>query len=103
MLERLPVETAAFATAGHQRSLFRQYPEGRDLFRRAARSGGRDNPEGLIAIGEVARRYKLYSKITGGQRIDLFGARLEQLPEIWQQLVDAGLKPVMPTANLCVR
>ncbi|HEI9727520.1 TPA: nitrite reductase small subunit NirD [Serratia marcescens] len=53
---------------------------------------GEITPEGLIAIGEVARRYKLYTKITGGQRIDLFGARLEQLPEIWQQLVDAGFE-----------
>jgi len=53
---------------------------------------GEITPEGLIAIGEVARRYGLYTKITGGQRIDLFGARLEQLPEIWQQLVDAGFE-----------
>jgi NAD(P)H-nitrite reductase large subunit len=43
------------------------------------------------------------SKITGGQRIDLFGATLEQLPEIWQALVEAGLKPGTPTANPCAR
>lgn len=53
---------------------------------------GEITPDGLIAIGEVAKRYQLYTKITGGQRIDLFGARLEQLPEIWQQLVDAGFE-----------
>ncbi|MEH3034335.1 MAG: hypothetical protein PGN07_09930 [Aeromicrobium erythreum] len=49
-------------------------------------------PEGLIAIGEVAREFDLYTKITGGQRIDLFGARIEQLPAIWTRLVDAGFE-----------
>ncbi len=53
---------------------------------------GEITPDGLIAIGEVAKRYSLYTKITGGQRVDLFGARLEQLPEIWQQLIDAGFE-----------
>ncbi|MGC6386892.1 nitrite reductase large subunit NirB [Ewingella sp. S1.OA.A_B6] len=53
---------------------------------------GEITPDGLIAIGLVAKRYNLYTKITGGQRVDLFGARLEQLPEIWQQLVDAGFE-----------
>ena len=43
-------------------------------------------------IGEVARDFGLYTKITGGQRIDLFGARMEQLPAIWQRLVDAGFE-----------
>jgi len=54
--------------------------------------GGEVTPEGLIAIGEVARDFELYTKITGGQRIDLFGARVEQLPAIWQRLVDAGFE-----------
>ena len=54
--------------------------------------GGEITPEGLIAIGAVAKDYGLYTKITGGQRIDLFGARLEQLPAIWQRLVDAGFE-----------
>lgn len=54
--------------------------------------GGEITPEGLIAIGEVAREFGLYTKITGGQRIDLFGARLEQLPEIWRRLVVAGFE-----------
>ena len=40
--------------------------------------GGEITPEGLIAIGEVARDFGLYTKITGGQRIDLFGARMER-------------------------
>lgn len=54
--------------------------------------GGEVTPEGLIAIGEVAKEFGLYTKITGGQRIDLFGARIEQLPPIWQRLVDAGFE-----------
>jgi nitrite reductase (NADH) large subunit len=54
--------------------------------------GGEITPEGLIVIGEVARDFDLYTKITGGQRIDLFGARVEQLPLIWRRLVDAGFE-----------
>ncbi|WP_313110263.1 nitrite reductase large subunit NirB [Atlantibacter sp.] len=53
---------------------------------------GEVTPDGLIAIGEIAKRYGLYSKVTGGQRIDLFGARLEELPLIWRELVDAGFE-----------
>ncbi|AVL19070.1 nitrite reductase (NAD(P)H) [Enterobacter cloacae] len=53
---------------------------------------GEVTADGLIAIGQIAKRYGLYSKITGGQRIDLFGATLEQLPEIWQALVEAGFE-----------
>ena len=54
--------------------------------------GGEITPEKLIAIGEVARDFGLYTKITGGQRIDLFGARVEQLPLIWERLIDAGME-----------
>ncbi|MGP7961478.1 nitrite reductase large subunit NirB [Sanguibacter sp. A247] len=54
--------------------------------------GGEVTPEGLIAVGEIARDYGLYTKVTGGQRIDLFGARLDQLPAVWQRLVDAGFE-----------
>ncbi|MFG2108762.1 nitrite reductase large subunit NirB [Micromonospora chersina] len=54
--------------------------------------GGEITPEKLIVIGEVARDFRLYTKITGGQRIDLFGARVEQLPQIWRRLVDAGFE-----------
>ena len=55
-------------------------------------AGGEITPDGLIVIGEIARDFGLYTKITGGQRIDLFGARVEQLPEIWRRLVDAGFE-----------
>jgi len=54
--------------------------------------GGEVTPAHLIVIGEVARDFGLYTKITGGQRIDLFGARVEQLPRIWRRLVDAGME-----------
>ncbi|WP_228977625.1 nitrite reductase large subunit NirB [Streptomyces sp. DH12] len=54
--------------------------------------GGEITPEKLIVIGEVARDFGLYTKITGGQRIDLFGARVEQLPAIWARLVEAGFE-----------
>ncbi len=54
--------------------------------------GGEITPEGLVAIGQVAQDFGLYTKITGGQRIDMFGARLEQLPDIWRRLVDAGFE-----------
>ena len=54
--------------------------------------GGDITPDHLILIGEIARDYGLYTKITGGQRIDMFGARLEQLPDIWRRLVDAGFE-----------
>ncbi len=54
--------------------------------------GGEITPEKLIVIGEVARDFNLYTKITGGQRIDLFGARMEELPAIWKRLVDAGFE-----------
>ncbi|MBF7073600.1 nitrite reductase large subunit [Glaciecola sp. MH2013] len=55
-------------------------------------AGGEITPERLILLGEVARDYKLYTKITGGQRVDLFGARVEDLPDIWQRLVDGGFE-----------
>lgn len=55
-------------------------------------AGGEITPDKLLVIGQVAKDFQLYCKITGGQRIDLFGARLEQLPQIWQRLVDAGFE-----------
>jgi nitrite reductase (NADH) large subunit len=54
--------------------------------------GGEITPAKLIVLGEVARDFDLYTKITGGQRIDMFGARLDQLPAIWERLVDAGFE-----------
>jgi nitrite reductase (NADH) large subunit len=54
--------------------------------------GGEVTPEGLIAVGQVAKKYGLYTKVTGGQRVDLFGARVEQLPPIWEELIAAGFE-----------
>jgi len=55
-------------------------------------TGGEVTPDGLIAIGEIAKKYKLYTKVTGGQRVDLFGARVDQLPLIWEELIAAGFE-----------
>jgi len=54
--------------------------------------GGEITPDQLIALGEVAKEFGLYTKITGGQRIDLFGARVHQLPAIWRRLIDVGME-----------
>ncbi|HEV3226408.1 MAG TPA: nitrite reductase large subunit NirB [Acidimicrobiales bacterium] len=54
--------------------------------------GGEIAPDKLIALGEIAADFDLYTKITGGQRIDLFGARVDQLPDIWDRLVNAGFE-----------
>jgi nitrite reductase (NADH) large subunit len=55
-------------------------------------AGGEVTPDGLIAVGQVAKKYGLYTKLTGGQRVDLFGARVEQLPLIWEELIAAGFE-----------
>ena len=55
-------------------------------------AGGEITPDQLIVIGEVAKKYDLYTKITGGQRIDLFGAQIHELPLIWKELIDAGFE-----------
>ncbi|WP_421873489.1 nitrite reductase large subunit NirB [Marinoscillum sp.] len=54
--------------------------------------GGEITPDKLIVIGQVAKKYDLYTKITGGQRIDMFGAKLNDLPKIWRELIDAGFE-----------
>ncbi|GAB6067053.1 nitrite reductase large subunit NirB [Methylothermus subterraneus] len=54
--------------------------------------GGEITPDKLIVLGRVAKKYGLYTKITGAQRIDMFGARLEQLPAIWRDLIAAGFE-----------
>ena len=54
--------------------------------------GGEITAQKLIVIGQVAEKYGLYCKITGGQRIDLLGARLDQLPPIWGELIAAGFE-----------
>jgi NAD(P)H-dependent nitrite reductase small subunit len=70
--------------------------------------GGEITPEKLVVLGQVAGRFGLYCKITGGQRIDLLGARVEQLPEIWKALVAAGFESghaygkAMRTVKSCV-
>jgi nitrite reductase (NADH) large subunit len=70
--------------------------------------GGEITPEKLIVLGQVAKKFGLYCKITGGQRIDLLGARVDQLPEIWRELVEAGFESghaygkAMRTVKSCV-
>ncbi|TKV69051.1 nitrite reductase large subunit [Marinobacter panjinensis] len=54
--------------------------------------GGEITPDKLIVLGEVAKEYNLYTKITGGQRVDLFGATLSELPDIWEKLIAAGFE-----------
>ncbi len=54
--------------------------------------GGEITPDKLIVLGQVAKKYDLYCKITGGQRVDLLGARIEQLPDIWEELIIAGFE-----------
>ncbi|MEZ0541225.1 nitrite reductase large subunit NirB [Fibrella arboris] len=55
-------------------------------------AGGEITPQKLIVIGQVAQKYGLYTKITGGQRIDMFGAHVGDLPAIWQELIAAGFE-----------
>lgn len=55
-------------------------------------AGGEITPRQLMDIGRIAEKYDLYTKITGGQRIDMFGARLEELPLIWEELIAAGFE-----------
>ena len=54
--------------------------------------GGEITPDKLIVLGKVAKKYRLYTKITGGQRIDLFGAHVGDLPSIWEELIEAGFE-----------
>jgi nitrite reductase (NADH) large subunit len=69
---------------------------------------GEVTPDQLIAVGQIAKRYGLYTKITGGQRVDMFGARVEQLPAIWEELIAAGFESghaygkAMRTVKSCV-
>lgn len=54
--------------------------------------GGEITPDKLLVIGSVAKKFNLYTKITGGQRIDLFGAQVHELPLIWEELIAAGFE-----------
>ncbi len=70
--------------------------------------GGEITPDQLVALGAVANKYGLYTKVTGGQRIDLFGAQVHQLPDIWEELIAAGFESghaygkAMRTVKSCV-
>ena len=55
-------------------------------------AGGEITPRQLITIGQIAQKFRLYTKITGGQRIDMLGAQIHQLPLIWRELIDAGFE-----------
>ncbi|PWJ42875.1 nitrite reductase large subunit NirB [Sediminitomix flava] len=55
-------------------------------------AGGEITPDKLIVLGQVAKKYDLYLKITGGQRIDMFGAHVGDLPDIWEELINAGFE-----------
>lgn len=55
-------------------------------------AAGEVTPDKLIVLAQVAQKYNLYTKITGGQRIDLFGAMKQDLPDIWETLVKAGFE-----------
>ncbi|MDO6818073.1 nitrite reductase large subunit NirB [Zobellia sp. 1_MG-2023] len=55
-------------------------------------AGGEISPKQLMAMGRIAKKYDLYTKITGGQRIDMFGAKLHELPLIWEELIAEGFE-----------
>ncbi len=52
--------------------------------------GGEVTPQALAVLADVAAEYNLYTKVTGAQRIGLFGAQKDDLPAIWKKLVAAG-------------
>lgn len=58
--------------------------------------GGFIKSEGLIKIGEVAKKYGGVLKITSGQRILITNLQEEDLPAIWEEL---GMKPAVVTQN----
>ncbi|GLT00469.1 nitrite reductase large subunit [Sphingobium jiangsuense] len=54
--------------------------------------GGVTTPDELRAIADAAEKYGARMvKVTGGQRLDLFGIRKEDLPDIWADLNAAGM------------
>ncbi|WP_422082843.1 nitrite reductase large subunit NirB [Ulvibacterium sp.] len=55
-------------------------------------AGGEISPKQLMALGRIGMKYDLYTKITGGQRIDMFGAQLHELPLIWEELIKEGFE-----------
>jgi len=53
--------------------------------------GGLVKPDELRAIADVCDKFNVPEmKVTGGQRIDMFGIKKEDLPAMWKDLSDAG-------------
>ncbi|MDR6832552.1 MULTISPECIES: nitrite reductase large subunit NirB [unclassified Sphingopyxis] len=54
--------------------------------------GGLTNPTELRAIADVVEKYNApMVKVTGGQRLDIFGIKKEDLPAVWADLNAAGM------------
>ncbi len=54
--------------------------------------GGLTNPRELRAIADVVEKYNApMVKVTGGQRLDIFGIKGEDLPAVWADLNAAGM------------
>ena len=54
--------------------------------------GGLTNPTELRAIADVVEKYDApMVKVTGGQRLDIFGIKKEDLPAVWADLGAAGM------------
>ncbi|MCS5586116.1 MAG: nitrite reductase large subunit NirB, partial [Gammaproteobacteria bacterium] len=54
--------------------------------------GGVTTPLELRTIADVVDKFNIPTmKVTGGQRIDLFGVTKEDLPKVWKDLSDGGL------------
>ncbi len=54
--------------------------------------GGLTNPTELRAIADVVEKFNApMVKVTGGQRLDIFGIRKEDLPAVWADLNAAGM------------
>ncbi|MBD3730425.1 MAG: NAD(P)/FAD-dependent oxidoreductase [Sphingomonadales bacterium] len=54
--------------------------------------GGLTSPKELRAIADVVEKYNApMVKVTGGQRLDIFGIRKEDLPAVWADLNAAGM------------
>lgn len=53
--------------------------------------GGLCTSQQLRDIADIADKYQVPEiKVTGGQRIDMFGIKKEELPSMWKDLSDAG-------------
>ncbi|PWI32509.1 nitrite reductase (NAD(P)H) [Vibrio albus] len=55
-------------------------------------AGGEVTPQALGTLAAVAEEYNLYTKVTGAQRIGLFGVQKDDLPTIWEKLIAAGFE-----------